>query len=59
MAPEIFAARKDSSQEYDGKMVDIFALGVILFTLVFRKLPFGEANSENRLYKLLIDEKYS
>lgn len=45
MAPEIFAARNNQQLDYDGKKADIFALGVIIFALVFKKLPFEEANA--------------
>jgi len=53
MAPEIFGVKKEAAFLYDGKKTDIFALGVILFSLVFKKLPFEEGNEENRLYKML------
>lgn len=42
---------------YDPIKSDIFALGVCLFALIFKRLPFEYATPENRLYKLLIDKK--
>ena len=41
MAPEVLERRA-----YDGKSVDLYALGVILFTLVTVKLPFGIIRTE-------------
>ena len=35
-APEI----ETNSFGYDGKKVDIFALGILLFAMIFRSLPF-------------------
>lgn len=48
MAPEIY-----EQQEYSGKSVDMFAAGVILFTMVARHPPFRQAVSENTHYKLI------
>ena len=42
MAPEIFESRI-----YNGQKVDIFALGVIIFTLVHGIFPFEEASDED------------
>ena len=42
MAPEIF-----EGQIYNGHKVDIFALGVIIFTLVHGIFPFEEASDED------------
>jgi serine/threonine protein kinase len=39
MAPELIGEKK----AYKGPPVDIFAMGVILFIMVFAKFPFGEA----------------
>lgn len=39
MAPELKGAKK----AYEGPPVDIFAMGVMLFIMVFAKFPFGEA----------------
>ena len=45
MAPEIL--RRDI---YKGKEVDIFALGVSLFWMVFGGFPFEEARREDEVY---------
>ena len=37
---------------------DIFSLGVIMFALVLGRLPFEYSTSDNKLYKLIMDEKY-
>ena len=48
MAPEIH-----QRQIYDGKSVDIFALGVILFTMVVGNLPFRKATDNDPYYHKL------
>lgn len=48
MAPEIL-----SRQPYQGQVVDLFALGVILFILYSGHPPFAMANEEDNYYKLL------
>ena len=57
MAPEIIAKK-----EYDGKKVDIFSTGVLLFTLLTCKMPFPSAKIVKKgLYKYIKDkddEKY-
>ena len=50
MAPEI-----REEKVYDGRQVDIFALGVILFVLVLGIFPFTEAKKEEENYKLIIE----
>lgn len=40
MAPEL---KGEAKQAYEGPPVDIFAMGVMLFIMVFAKFPFGEA----------------
>ena len=40
---------------YDGKQADMFSIGVILFMMVFKSYPFRIANSQDRLYKMIID----
>jgi serine/threonine protein kinase len=49
MAPEIFEGR-----EYNGHQVDIFALGVIVFTLVHGIFPFEEASDEDQYYAMYL-----
>ena len=59
MAPEIIAKK-----EYDGKKVDIFSTGVLLFTLLTCKMPFPKIKKGDKikqLYKYIKDkdeEKY-
>ena len=48
MAPEILLR-----QAYQGQVVDLFALGVILFILYSGHPPFGMANEEDQYYKLI------
>ena len=48
MAPEIIAR-----QAYQGQVVDLFALGVILFIMYSGHPPFGAANETDNFYKLL------
>ena len=48
MAPEILAR-----QAYQGQVVDLFALGVILFILYSGHPPFQMANDQDNFYKLL------
>ena len=50
MAPEIKLGRK-----YDGKQVDIFSLGVVLFILVVGIFPFQQARSDDYFYKMLLN----
>lgn len=57
MAPEIHACREDSSQDYDGKAADVFALGVVLFALVLGRLPFEFGMKTDRLYGMLAEGK--
>jgi len=48
MAPEIL-----NRQPYQGHVVDLFALGVILFILYAQHPPFTQANTSDSFYKLL------
>lgn len=48
MAPEIL-----QKQPYQGQVVDLFALGVILFILYSGHPPFSMANEDDTYYKLL------
>lgn len=49
MAPEIFA-----KITYDGRKVDIFALGVLLTILVKGTMPFRSAKVDDPYYRLMI-----
>lgn len=49
MAPEI-KLRKT----YDGRQVDIFSLGVILYSMVVGHFPFEEAKSSDFFYKIIL-----
>jgi len=52
MAPEI-----KEGKTYDGRQVDIFSVGVILFIIVMGIFPFQEALSDDYYYKLLLTGK--
>ena len=54
MAPEI-----KKGQVYNGKEVDIFSVGVVLFTLVRGLFPFDEAKHNDYFYGLLRHRKYT
>ena len=40
MAPEIHEILNNPKKMYDAQKCDTFALGVILFTMIFKKYPF-------------------
>lgn len=53
MAPEILNCENDKIG-YNGEQTDVFALGVILFSMLLGRPPFREANSnKDRYYKLI------
>ena len=52
MAPEI------PTKKYEGKSVDIFAAGVILFIMYAGNPPFEKATPNDPYYKILKDKKY-
>lgn len=52
MAPEI------PSKKYEGKSVDIFAAGVILFIMYAGSPPFEKANINDPYYKLIKEKKF-
>ena len=54
MAPEIWENAAKKEGDYDGVKADCFSLGVTLFAMVYRKLPFGKALNTDSLYALLI-----
>lgn len=49
MAPQIHAR-----EGYDGKEVDLFAAGVILFVMRSGHPPFGTATAKDPYYKLFM-----
>jgi len=50
MAPEMKLMK-----EYNGKSVDIFSVGVILFILVHGIYPFSEAKKDESFYQKILD----
>ena len=53
MAPEI-----KKGDVYNGKQVDIFSLGVVLYSLVRGLFPFGEARSDDYWYDLIRKKRF-
>lgn len=53
MAPEI-----KEGKSYDGRQIDMFSVGVILFIIVQGIFPFSEARKDEYYYKLLYAKKY-
>ena len=49
MAPEI-----KEGKTYNGKQIDIFSFGVILFIIVQGIFPFKEARTEEYFYNLIV-----
>jgi serine/threonine protein kinase len=58
MAPEIHKLL-ETPQSYDPFKVDIFALGVVLFSLLFNRLPFEYAVSSDKYYQLIESKEYN
>ncbi len=58
MAPEIHNIVTDPEAQYDATKADTFALGVILFALVFGKLPFEFGNRSNKIYETIASKEY-
>ena len=52
MAPEIHLR-----QSYQGQLVDLFALGVIIFMLYSGSKPFTKATERDPLYKLITENR--
>jgi len=48
MAPEIL-----NKQPYQGQVVDLYAVGIILFILYAQHPPFTQASTQDSYYKLL------
>ena len=53
MAPEV------PTKNYDGKKVDVFAAGVILFIMYAGNPPFEKASPNDPYYKLIKDKNYA
>lgn len=53
MAPEI-----KEGKVYDGRQIDMFSTGVILFIIVQGIFPFKEAKKDEYFYKLLLDGRF-
>jgi serine/threonine protein kinase len=52
MAPEIRLGKM-----YDGKEIDIFSMGVVIFTLVVGSFPFGKAHLEDHFYSCFLNSQ--
>jgi serine/threonine protein kinase len=52
MAPEI-----KEGKQYDGRQIDIFSTGVILFIIVQGIFPFKEAKKDEYFYNLIMNNK--
>ena len=50
MSPEL-----KSGMKYNGKKVDMFSLGVILWIIVNGNIPFREASMDDPHYKILVN----
>lgn len=53
MAPELHL-----KMPYSGNLVDLFAAGIILFTMVSGRPPFSKADPRDSLYKLICTNKH-
>lgn len=50
IAPEEF-----TGQEYDGRLIDVWALGIIYYAMIFRGVPWEMANSNSSNFKLFLE----
>lgn len=57
MAPELLAISKNNRQPYQGHVVDLFALGIILFILYTGQPPFMLADPSDPLYKYFATDR--
>lgn len=54
MAPELLNIQMCESLGYNSEQTDVFALGVILFTMLMGRPPFSKADpQEDKYYKLI------
>jgi serine/threonine protein kinase len=58
MAPEVKLLINDPDIIYDGKAIDVFSAGVILFVIVVGIFPFIEAKPEEPNYKLIYENNF-
>lgn len=58
MGTEGFQAPEVVQGEYDGKKIDVFSLGVILFVLFTGFTPFTSTKKCNQIYKYIIKKNY-
>ena len=58
MAPEVKTLITDPTVNYDGKAIDVFSVGVILFVIVVGIFPFIEAKPEEPNYQLIYNNDY-
>ena len=50
MAPEVHSAR---ITPFDGKLADMFSLGIIFFTIAFGAPPFHVANNSDNYFRYI------
>ena len=60
MAPELPRVRSKQQQYYDGRKVDVFALGLTLLNLITGKTIVKDArpDSRDRFYRFIVEEEY-
>lgn len=56
MAPEILLMRENVHSHYNGVKIDIWALGVILYTLLYGLMPFEEEEEDLAKYQIINEE---
>ena len=58
MAPEVRRVYQGASKSYIPEKVDSFDLGMCLFALMFKKMPFAAAESSDPHYSLVSRGKF-
>jgi protein-serine/threonine kinase len=53
IAPEEF-----TGMEYDGRLIDVWALGIIYYAMVFHGVPWEMANTRSANYRLFLQVEY-